>query len=502
MAMTAAGATADRPVRPARRPRRRRRDQACGSRRVTAEGAADPRRRRARRARPGLGALRAHPARSAACSASGSAGTRCSCSATRPWRAAVGRPRVRDRVVAGRASPPPGCSRWPSSLGQVATPAGPRLARGRHLNFFTQSMAFAAPLSPAVDRRRRCTRSSARSSRSRLATLLVGAARASPRRIFLAEVGGPPARPVRTLVEAMTALPDIIAGLFILAFLILTLGLPKSGLAAALALAVTMMPIVTRASEAVLRMVPGTLREASYALGGQPVAHGADRRAAHRPVRPGHRRRARDGPRHRRDRTGAAGVRVPRSSTRTRSTAGRPACRCTSTTRYRGGPRRPRHPGLRRRLRADHPGLILFAIARRLGGGAPGELTRRQRRKIARQAARRRKDARMRRLRPSRPRPDRLDRRGAERGAGDSRRRRRPSGPAGRAPGRPGIASSAAAASLPSLGARPRQAPTPTPRRPQQPQPKPKPARAPPSPARTCGILYSPATAARRPRAR
>ena len=86
--------------------------------------------------------------------------------------------------------------------------------------------------------------------------------------LFLAEVGGRAGRPVRTLVDAMTALPDIIAGLFILAFLVLTLGLPKSGFAAALALAVTMLPIVTRASEAVLRIVPGTLREASYALGG------------------------------------------------------------------------------------------------------------------------------------------------------------------------------------------------------------------------------------------
>ena len=65
--------------------------------------------------------------------------------------------------------------------------------------------------------------------------------------VFLSEVGGAWARPVRTLVEAMTALPDIIAGLFILAFAILTLGMQESGVAAALALAVTMMPIVARA---------------------------------------------------------------------------------------------------------------------------------------------------------------------------------------------------------------------------------------------------------------
>jgi phosphate transport system permease protein len=85
--------------------------------------------------------------------------------------------------------------------------------------------------------------------------------------VFLSEVGGALARPVRIIVEAMTALPDIIAGLFVYALFILTFGMQKSGLAASLALTVTMMPIIARASEVVLRLVPGTLREASYALG-------------------------------------------------------------------------------------------------------------------------------------------------------------------------------------------------------------------------------------------
>jgi phosphate transport system permease protein len=85
--------------------------------------------------------------------------------------------------------------------------------------------------------------------------------------LFLAEVGGPLARPVRTIVEAMTALPDLIAGLFIYVLFILTLHFVHSGIMAALALSVTMMPIITRASEVVIRLVPGTLREASLALG-------------------------------------------------------------------------------------------------------------------------------------------------------------------------------------------------------------------------------------------
>jgi phosphate transport system permease protein len=85
--------------------------------------------------------------------------------------------------------------------------------------------------------------------------------------LFLGEVGGAWARPVRTLIEAMTSLPDIIAGLFVLAFFIYTLGLQHCALAASLALAVTMLPIIARGSEAVLRLVPNMLREASYALG-------------------------------------------------------------------------------------------------------------------------------------------------------------------------------------------------------------------------------------------
>jgi phosphate transport system permease protein len=85
--------------------------------------------------------------------------------------------------------------------------------------------------------------------------------------VFLNEVPGPFARFVRTIVQAGTALPDILAGLFIYATLILTLGLNECGLAAACALAVTITPIVCRAADVVLRLVPGGLTEASYALG-------------------------------------------------------------------------------------------------------------------------------------------------------------------------------------------------------------------------------------------
>jgi phosphate transport system permease protein len=85
--------------------------------------------------------------------------------------------------------------------------------------------------------------------------------------VYMSEVGGRLARLVRTVVEAMTALPSIVAGLFIYSVFIVGLGMPASGLAAALALATMALPIMARASYVVLGVVPGGLREASYALG-------------------------------------------------------------------------------------------------------------------------------------------------------------------------------------------------------------------------------------------
>jgi len=85
--------------------------------------------------------------------------------------------------------------------------------------------------------------------------------------VFLNEVGGPFARFVRTVTDAMTALPSIIAGLFVYSAIILLITGQRSGFAAAMAITVMMLPIVVRAADVVLRLVAGNLREASYALG-------------------------------------------------------------------------------------------------------------------------------------------------------------------------------------------------------------------------------------------
>jgi phosphate transport system permease protein len=85
--------------------------------------------------------------------------------------------------------------------------------------------------------------------------------------VFMTEVGGKLSRVVRTVVEAMTALPDILAGLFIYTTLIVSLGVQRSGFAAAMALTIMMLPIIARSADVTLRVVPGGLREAGLALG-------------------------------------------------------------------------------------------------------------------------------------------------------------------------------------------------------------------------------------------
>jgi phosphate transport system permease protein len=93
--------------------------------------------------------------------------------------------------------------------------------------------------------------------------------------IYIVEYGrGILANLIRFFVDVMTGIPSIVAGLFILAFWVLIIsplynkGRPEySGFAAALALAVLMLPTVVRSTEEMLRLVPGALREGAYALG-------------------------------------------------------------------------------------------------------------------------------------------------------------------------------------------------------------------------------------------
>jgi phosphate transport system permease protein len=85
--------------------------------------------------------------------------------------------------------------------------------------------------------------------------------------IYLNEMKGKLAIYVRFLVDAMSGIPSIIAGIFIYAFWVRGLGQGYSGFAGTLSLIVLMLPTVTRTSEEVLRTIPDNLREASLALG-------------------------------------------------------------------------------------------------------------------------------------------------------------------------------------------------------------------------------------------
>jgi len=202
--------------------------------------------------------------------------------------------------------------------------------------------------------------------------------------LFLVEVGGPMARPVRSLIEAMTSLPEIVAGLFIYALFILTFHLQQSGFAAGLALMIMMIPFVARSSEVMLRLVPDTLREASYALGSSQW------RTVWSVVLP----TARSGL------TTAVVLGMARAIGETA-----PILLTSGFTAYVNADpfhgwqtslplyiyETVREPANIQHVRAFGAAvvlialvLVLFAIARILGGKMPGELTRRQRRRVAR----------------------------------------------------------------------------------------------------------------------
>lgn len=134
-----------------------------------------------------------------------------------------------------------------------------------HLNFFTQDMRDAGPLDPLTQGGviHAVVGTLIQIAIALAITIPLGLTTA----LFLTEVPGPFARFVRTIVEAMTALPSIVAGLFIYASFILVFGLQKSGFAASLAITVMMLPIMIRSSDVVLRLVPSTLKEASIGLG-------------------------------------------------------------------------------------------------------------------------------------------------------------------------------------------------------------------------------------------
>jgi phosphate transport system permease protein len=85
--------------------------------------------------------------------------------------------------------------------------------------------------------------------------------------LYLTEIKGRFESSVRFLVQAMSGVPSIVAGLFIYSVLIVTLGAKFSAFVGALALSILMLPTVARTAEEVLKLIPRDLREAGTALG-------------------------------------------------------------------------------------------------------------------------------------------------------------------------------------------------------------------------------------------
>ncbi len=85
--------------------------------------------------------------------------------------------------------------------------------------------------------------------------------------LYLTEIKGKFESLVRFLVQAMSGVPSIVAGLFIYSVLIVTLGARYSAFVGALALSILMLPTVARTAEEVLKLIPRDLREAGTALG-------------------------------------------------------------------------------------------------------------------------------------------------------------------------------------------------------------------------------------------
>lgn len=86
--------------------------------------------------------------------------------------------------------------------------------------------------------------------------------------IYLSEYGkrGRLERVVRFVSDVLLGAPSIVVGVFVYGLLVRPLG-HFSGLAGGVALAILMLPIVTRTTDEMLRLVPIPLREAALALG-------------------------------------------------------------------------------------------------------------------------------------------------------------------------------------------------------------------------------------------
>jgi phosphate transport system permease protein len=137
---------------------------------------------------------------------------------------------------------------------------------GLKLNLFTQDMSLAAPTDPLNNG------GLLHAITGTLTLVVLALVMSVPigilTALYLTEIKGRFSGPIRFLVQAMSGVPSIVAGLFILSAVLYPITKSYSALMGALALTILMIPTVARTSEEVLQLIPNDLREAGTALGG------------------------------------------------------------------------------------------------------------------------------------------------------------------------------------------------------------------------------------------
>ena len=138
--------------------------------------------------------------------------------------------------------------------------------KGLHLGLFTNDMSLATPTDPIVvgGFLHAITGTLTLVALSLVISVPIGILTA----LYMTEIKGRLIGPIRFLVQAMSGVPSIVAGLFILSSVLYPITKAYSGFMGVLALSILMIPTIARTSEEVLNLIPNDLREAGVALGG------------------------------------------------------------------------------------------------------------------------------------------------------------------------------------------------------------------------------------------
>lgn len=137
---------------------------------------------------------------------------------------------------------------------------------GIHLSLFTTDMSLASPTDPVVNGGilHAITGTVTMVILALIMSVPIGILTA----LYLTEIKGKFSAPIKFLVQAMSGVPSIVAGLFILSAVLFPITKSYSALMGSLALTILMIPTIARTAEEILLLIPNDLREAGTALGG------------------------------------------------------------------------------------------------------------------------------------------------------------------------------------------------------------------------------------------